>query len=295
MLPHYTYQPTGAYVTFADLMATRRLAARKKLLLKRGGVDSVAHEIGQGMEYAEVRPYSQNDDARHIDWRVTARKRDTHIKVFHEQFDNPVYAIIDQGSSLFFGSQQCFKSVIAACVAARFFWQSHLVGHPVGASICGGERYVHQDSRASERHIINLCQQLLISNHALGIATHQSRTKLEQALQAFAPIAARYGSLLVISDFFSWDGVIERVLLQLAQQTSLQLALIFDPLEAHLPTTGNLSLTDTDTFLSLQATRKKTRLGWDAIFANRLNAMQTLCNHNGIRLHCFSTAEPLTA
>jgi uncharacterized protein (DUF58 family) len=32
------------------------------------------------MEYAESRPYAPGDDARHIDWRLTARSGKPHTK-----------------------------------------------------------------------------------------------------------------------------------------------------------------------------------------------------------------------
>ena len=39
---------------------------------------------GRGIEFDEVRPYVPGDDVRHIDWNVTARTGDLHIKEFLE-------------------------------------------------------------------------------------------------------------------------------------------------------------------------------------------------------------------
>ena len=40
---------------------------------------------GRGMEFDEVRPYMQGDDARTLDWRVTARTGRPHTKLFREE------------------------------------------------------------------------------------------------------------------------------------------------------------------------------------------------------------------
>ena len=40
---------------------------------------------GQGLVFSEVRNYQYGDDVRNIDWNVTARYRDTHVKVFEEE------------------------------------------------------------------------------------------------------------------------------------------------------------------------------------------------------------------
>ena len=37
---------------------------------------------GRGMTFSEVRPYQYGDDIRAIDWNVTARYNEAHVKVF---------------------------------------------------------------------------------------------------------------------------------------------------------------------------------------------------------------------
>ena len=45
----------------------------------------VSHFKGRGMEFEEVRPYQIGDDVRAIDWNVSARLGDPHIKLFREE------------------------------------------------------------------------------------------------------------------------------------------------------------------------------------------------------------------
>ena len=43
---------------------------------------------GRGMDFSEVRNYQPGDDARHIDWRVTAKTQKPHTKIFSEEKKN---------------------------------------------------------------------------------------------------------------------------------------------------------------------------------------------------------------
>ncbi|HNM27511.1 MAG TPA: DUF58 domain-containing protein, partial [Saprospiraceae bacterium] len=40
---------------------------------------------GRGMSFSEVRQYQFGDDIRDIDWNVTARSGEPHVKIFEEE------------------------------------------------------------------------------------------------------------------------------------------------------------------------------------------------------------------
>lgn len=65
-----------------------------------------------------MRKYVHGDDIRNIDWKVTARTKVTHTKVFTEEKERPAFMIVDQSSSMFFASEGAMKSVLAAQIAA---------------------------------------------------------------------------------------------------------------------------------------------------------------------------------
>ena len=90
-----------------------RQAARNLLL---GNVRS--RYRGRGMEFEEVRRYQAGDDIRTIDWKVSARAQGTYTKLFCEERERPCHILVDQRSSLFFGSSIQFKSVLAAELAS---------------------------------------------------------------------------------------------------------------------------------------------------------------------------------
>ncbi|MCC5813195.1 MAG: DUF58 domain-containing protein [Leptospira sp.] len=58
------------------------------------------HNRGRGMEFRDVREYEQGDDIRHIDWNVTSRTGDLHVKEFFQERDLPVILFLDVSSSM---------------------------------------------------------------------------------------------------------------------------------------------------------------------------------------------------
>ena len=59
---------------------------------------------GQGMNFDEVREYQPGDDVRAIDWNVTARTGEPHIKRFVEERELTVMLLVDVSASQDFGS-----------------------------------------------------------------------------------------------------------------------------------------------------------------------------------------------
>jgi len=68
---------------------------------------------GRGLDFDELRHYRPGDDIRTMDWRVTNRTGKPHVRVYTEERDRPVVVMVDQRLSMFFGSRQKMKSVIA--------------------------------------------------------------------------------------------------------------------------------------------------------------------------------------
>ncbi|MGA0233050.1 MAG: DUF58 domain-containing protein, partial [Saprospiraceae bacterium] len=65
---------------------------------------------GRGMSFSEVRDYHYGDDVRNIDWNVTARTGDPHIKVFEEDRELTVMLMVDISKSSVFGTDTQFKN-----------------------------------------------------------------------------------------------------------------------------------------------------------------------------------------
>src|SRR5262245_15993391 len=59
---------------------------------------------GLGIEFSDVREYSPGDDVRLIDWRVSARTQQLHVKQMTEERERSVLVVLDTSGSLAFGT-----------------------------------------------------------------------------------------------------------------------------------------------------------------------------------------------
>ena len=88
---------------------------------------------GTGLDFAGIRPYVDGDDARHIDWNVTARLDELQIREFTEDRELTSWLVLDRSASMVVGTPGRDKHDVAgelALVLARLLGRG---GNRVGA------------------------------------------------------------------------------------------------------------------------------------------------------------------
>src|SRR5580692_11108473 len=88
---------------------------------------------GAGIDLAGLRAYTDGDDARHIDWNVTARLNEAQLRVFTEDRELTVWLVLDRSVSMTVGAPGRGKDEVTAelaLVLARLFGRG---GNRVGA------------------------------------------------------------------------------------------------------------------------------------------------------------------
>ena len=108
---------------------------------------------GRGLNFEEICRYLPGDDIRHMDWRMTARMRKPHVRVYSEERDRPVLLVIDQRQNMFFGSRRAMKSVVAAEVSALAAWRVLQAGDRVGALVFADAKVVEIPPQRSEQQV----------------------------------------------------------------------------------------------------------------------------------------------
>lgn len=195
------------------------------------------------MEFEEVRRYQPGDDIRTIDWRVSARTGKTHTKLFCEERERPVHILVDQRSSMFFGSTRAFKSVIAAEVATIFAWAALAGSDRIGGQIIADNQECDIRARRNKQAVLKFIHDLHNLNCALPGDVPATRT-LTQMLEECRRLTRPGTAIFVISDFHDIDQETERALMTLGRNTDITLVQVYDPVERQLPNISELAISD---------------------------------------------------
>ncbi len=248
----------------ADLSALIRLrhAARlldlsrqRKILHDAAGTHRSRFR-GRGVEFSEVRAYQTGDDLRDIDWRVTARTRRPHTRLYQEERERPVLIVTDQRREMFFGTRRAFKSVAAAEAAALLAWAGLHNNDRVGGMVFGEDRELDLRPRRSRHAVLGLLNGLVHFSARLAedaSARPETGNPLSRVLRHLVR-TARPGSLVaLISDFHDVDGDCLRLTRELARHSDLVAICVSDHLERELPRGGQWTFSDGSARLRVDA------------------------------------------
>jgi uncharacterized protein (DUF58 family) len=197
---------------------------------------------GSGFDFSGLREYVEGDDARHIDWNVTARLNHPHLRMFNEDREVTVWLLLDRSASMTVGPPARGKREVLAelaLVLARLFGRG---GNCVGALLygAGATRVVRPST--GRRHVLRIGAELDRTN-----GVHEGgTTDLAAMLDAIARLAKRRSLIIVISDFIG-TGDWERALLRLAQRHEVVALRVVDLADDDLPDAGLIVIEDTET------------------------------------------------
>tara|TARA_Y100000780_G_scaffold190257_1_gene177967 strand:- start:2582 stop:3559 length:978 start_codon:yes stop_codon:yes gene_type:complete len=191
---------------------------------------------GRGLDFLELRGYLPSDDVRNIDWRVTARTGEPHVRVFTEERDRPALIVVDQRMSMFFGSVHAMKSVVAAEAAALLAFAVLAQQDRVGAVVVTDEGVEEFRPARSSAGVMHFLQVLAGANQQLHAdAPAAEPTSLDRVLASVARLARRDHLVIVLSDFDVIGPHSESLLSALCQHNDVVLAPVTDPLAEQLP------------------------------------------------------------
>jgi len=223
--------------TFAKI---RRIQIRTRVILE-SGIGGAYHAVfkGRGMEFAEVREYQAGDDARTIDWNVTARMGTPYVKKFVEERDLTLLLLVDVSGSQAFGSRFLLKRDYAAELAAVLAFSAVMNHDRVGAVLFsdGIEGYV-APGRGRD-HALRIVRDLL------ALEPRGRGTDIGGALRFAQQVMKRRGIVALISDF--QDEGYERALGVLRRRHDVIALHLLDPREGEFPDAGLVALLDPET------------------------------------------------
>jgi uncharacterized protein (DUF58 family) len=273
---------------------------------------------GPGTDLAGLRGYVEGDDARHIDWNVTARLNEPQIRLFTEDRELTVWLVLDRSASMTAGRPGRGKHDVLselAVLLARMFSRG---GNRVGALLYDNEAVRTVPPGSGRRHVLYIAAQLARPARDAGgqardpgrpgrvrragrarqrdAGRHRGTTDLAAMLDAVAKLATRRSLIIVISDFIG-DGDWSRSLLRLGPRHEVVALRVTDPADEELPEAGTVVVEDAETGeqLLVDSGDPLLRARLRAAVAEREAVLTAGMRRAGVPLHRIGTDADLAA
>jgi uncharacterized protein (DUF58 family) len=247
---------------------------------------------GSGIDVADLRVYTPEDDVRHIDWNVTARLDEPHVRQYHEDRELTAWLLLDRSRSMAFGPEGRGKDVVLVELAVTLARLLARGGNRVGALLFDERVDRMVPPRTGRTHVLRLGHEL---SRPRPIETAPgATTDLAKLLHAGLTTIRRRSLVFVVSDFITVAGW-ERPLAQLARRHEVVAIRVVDPLERELPPVGLIVVEDAETGEQVVADTSdpEFRRRFHAEVDAREEALQEAIAHTGVRLHDIGTEDDL--
>jgi uncharacterized protein (DUF58 family) len=283
----------------AELMArVRQIRLRTRRLVSSalaGGYKSSFR--GSGIEFEEVRAYQLGDEVRAIDWKVTARKNEPHIKTYREDRALTLHFVVDTGPSMDFGTRRVTKRELAAEFAALLSYVALGNRDQVGLTLFAGETGLHLDPGRSSAHMSRLVREVI----AAPTAEHPGPSDLIGQLSERMRGHGRHTLLFLVTDFHGWlepggedlRDELRRRLLSLASRHDVIAVPVSDPFEVELPDAGLLELREpsgSGRTRLVDSSSRRVRRAWSEAAAVRRKNLSQLLSRARVGVIPLSTA-----
>jgi len=268
---------------------------------------------GAGTDLAGLRDYVEGDDARHIDWNVTARLNEPQLRVFTEDRELTAWLVLDRSASMAVGMPGRGKDDLLgelALVLARLFGRG---GNRVGALLYDTGTIRTIPPGTGRRHALRIGAELARTaasrspgpgkngarrNGARknGSSQYRGTTDLAAMLDAVAKLARRRALIVVVSDFIG-DGDWGRSLLRLVPRHEVVALRITDTADDELPDVGLVVIEDAETGeqLVVDSGDPLLRARFRAGAGERDARLDAGMRRAGVPLHRIGTADDLAS
>ncbi|WP_375490425.1 DUF58 domain-containing protein [uncultured Jatrophihabitans sp.] len=251
---------------------------------------------GPGSEAGESRPYAIGDDVRRMDWAVTARTDEPHIRQTIADRELETWLVVDLSPSMDFGTARTEKRELVLAAIAAITHMTVRGGNRVGAVVGNGEQTYVVPARAGRAHARHLLRRIADTPRA-----HNSgRNDLAAMLEMLRRPQRRRGLVAVISDFLDSSAgaldavgganrktqqppVWERPMRGLSDRHQLLAVEILDPRELELPAAGLVTFVDTETGrqLEVQTSDRKVRARYAEAAVKQREQIASSLRHAG--------------
>jgi uncharacterized protein (DUF58 family) len=213
--------------------------------------------LGDGSELALIRPYAAGDDVRRIDWNVTARTGEPHVRVHVAERVLVTWLVLDTSPSMRFGTADRRKGDVAEGVAIAVGHLATRRGNRLGVVTFGDQAPRSIPVRQGRMGLLGLLGAL--RDEPEPAPGRIGATSLGEAVRRTDALARQRSFVVVVSDFRGprdW----RKPMLQLAARHEVVAIEIRDPREQELPNAGELWLVDPETGRHLRVDTRSEKL-----------------------------------
>ena len=157
---------------------------------------------GRGLEFEDVRPYQHGDDVRAMDWKVTARTGEPHIKRYIEEREQVVYLLVDVSASMRHDNsgkkRETLTELCALITLAAIRNQDR-----VGLILFSDQIEQIMLRSKGRRHAMRIIDELI------NFKPTNKKTDLLCMLERFRHLSRKYSIVFLISDFLTDPNTLE--------------------------------------------------------------------------------------
>ena len=245
---------------------------------------------GDGLDFADLREYQLADDIRHIDWNVTARMNQLHVREYVEDREITAWFLLDLSPSMGFGPTDRPKELVLidlVTTLARLLTRS---GNRVGGILYNNQAVRTIPPHGGRNQVLRLTHELLRESDTRSKTTTDLGVLLSAGLNTFQ----RRSLVFVISDFMSEPGW-QRPLSLLNRRHELIGIRLWDAREVELPNAGVIVVEDAETGeqIFVDTSNPDFRRRFAQVAAERESGLKEDLRRAGVDLYAMSTEEDL--
>jgi uncharacterized protein (DUF58 family) len=195
---------------------------------------------GRGMAFSEVRQYQFGDDIRSIDWNVTARHNDSHVKIFEEERELSIVFLIDVSDSNNFGGKTKTKQDLILEILGVLLFSALANNDLFGVVFVSDEIERFIALSKGKKHALHILKEYLSLN-----PTSKS-TNLKVGLDFLRERFKKKSVVFVISDFIDDSNYIDSLKWVAKKHDAIAIQ-IKDELEEELPNMGIIEFEHAET------------------------------------------------
>ncbi|CAM4134798.1 DUF58 domain-containing protein [Flavobacterium antarcticum] len=193
---------------------------------------------GRGMTFSEVRQYQYGDDIRAIDWNVTARYNEAHVKVFEEERELTMMLMVDISGSSGFGTKNAFKEDIITEISATMAFSATQNNDKIGLILFSDQIELYIPPKKGKSHVLRIIRELI------EFQPKSNKTDVAQALKFLSSTQKKKAIVFLISDFMSADY--EHTLKIASKKHDITGIRVYDIREEKMPNLGVVPMLDAE-------------------------------------------------